>query len=140
MLLLISESSTLHSQTTRTSQPRLSKSILLRLSRWTALASFSLQNSRRVFGTTEFVHPCECQKHPCTKITVLYFGNTISGFPGRSFRCNRNRNPFRCNQLLTNSSGFVFFPLIAAMLRDRAAETGGSFSVARANELQLLSA
>jgi len=25
---------------------------------------------------------CPCQKQPCTKITVLYFGITISGVPG----------------------------------------------------------
>ncbi len=70
-------------------------------------------------------------------MTVRYFASTISGFPGRSFRCKRNRNPFRCNQLLTSISGFVSFPRIAAMFRDRAADTGGLASVARGKELVL---
>lgn len=37
-----------------------------------------------VLGTTKYLQSlCPCQKQPLTKITVLYFGKTISGLPGR---------------------------------------------------------
>ena len=48
-----------------------------------------------------------CQKQPWTKMTVLYLGSTISGLPGRSFRCRRNLYPMRCSKDLTFISGFV---------------------------------
>jgi hypothetical protein len=36
-----------------------------------------------VLGHTKYLQPsCACQKQPFTKITVLYLGRTMSGFPG----------------------------------------------------------
>lgn len=126
-----------HSQTIRTRRPT-SRSARTALSSRNCVASSLLfQNAARVFGNIEFAHPCECQKQPCTKIAVRCFGKTISGFPGKSFLCNRNRKPFRCNQLRTNISGFVFLPLIAAIFRDRAAVTGGSAFGAGRNKFVL---
>src|ERR1035437_2429234 len=49
-----------------------------------AMLPFILFNHQLVlvFGTTKYLQfVCPCQKHPCTKITVLYFGKTISGCP-----------------------------------------------------------
>ena len=67
------------------------------LSRSLFLRIFATQNSRFVFGilqhselsmTSSFLHLtsditlCPCQKHPFTKIHVLYFLSTKSGCPG----------------------------------------------------------
>jgi len=99
----------LHSQTTMTFQPALRRSWRLRLSRAMLLSNFFCQNSLRVDGVEACLHPlCLCQKQPCTNITVLYFGRTISGLPGRSLQFILNRNPMRCRRLRTISSGFVF--------------------------------
>jgi hypothetical protein len=43
----------------------------------------------------------------------------MSGLPGRSFRCKRNRYPSPCKRDRTRSSGFVFLLWTAAMLRAR---------------------
>ena len=56
-----------------------------------------------------------CQKQPCTKITFLCFGKTISGFPGRLGTWSRNLYPKDRAIFLTKSSGFVFFPWMSAM-------------------------
>jgi hypothetical protein len=49
--------------------------------------SFPSHHSRRFVGVVQFLHRlCRCQKHPCTKITVLYFGRTMSGLRG-GIRC-----------------------------------------------------
>src|SRR5689334_19439678 len=34
---------------------------------------------------------CRCQKHPCTKMTAVRDGKTMSGRPGRVFTCSRYR-------------------------------------------------
>lgn len=48
--------------------------------------NFSNQYSLFSEGVVHLLHPlCLCQKQPFTKITVLYFGSTISGVPSRSF-------------------------------------------------------
>src|SRR6266487_1552113 len=57
-----------------------------------ALLEFILvsHHSVLVLGTTKYLQfPCPCQKQPCIKITVLYFGKTISGLPGKFFTCRR---------------------------------------------------
>jgi len=43
----------------------------------------------------------------------------MSGLPGRSLLCNRNRYPSLCNALLTASSGFVFFDDIRDITSER---------------------
>jgi len=50
------------------------------------------------------------QKHPCTKMTFLCLGKTISGFPGRLGTWSRNLYPQDRAIFLTKSSGFVFLP------------------------------
>lgn len=108
-----------HSQTTKTRQPNsisLSAFIL-------SLLLFSVilfsQNSVLVLGTLKYSQSWPCQKQPCTKITVLYLGNTISGFPGRFLLCSLKRNPAACNALRTRISGLVFADLIARMFFER---------------------
>jgi hypothetical protein len=59
------------------------------------------------------------KKQPWTKIATLRPGITMSGFPGRSVRCSLYRRPISQSNLRTIISGFVFFDLIAAMLRLR---------------------
>jgi len=56
-----------------------------------------------------------CQKQPWTKITVLYFGRTISGVPGYRRSLIRYLNPFEKRNFLTIISGLVFFPWIFAI-------------------------
>lgn len=56
-------------------------------------------------ATACFGHPC--QKHPSTKMTNRSFTITISGRPGRSRRCNRNRTPRRWSSRLSWISGVV---------------------------------
>ena len=70
--------------------------------------NFFSQNSILLFGVYAYLQSrCLCQKQPCTKITVRYLGNTISGFPGRSLRCSRNLYPELCTIERTFSSGLV---------------------------------
>ena len=61
------------------------------------------------------------QKQPCTKITVRYFGKTISGVPGRSFRCKRNLNPSRWAADRTTRSGPEPHDRTSRMISDRLA-------------------
>jgi len=57
-------------------------------------SNFDNQNSAFVLGVVALLHPSwRCQKQPWTKTTALYLGSTISGLPGRSRRCSRNRYP-----------------------------------------------
>jgi hypothetical protein len=64
---------------------------------------------------------CPCQKHPFTKIQVLYFLSTKSGCPGNRLWFSLYLNPLRHNPRRTIISGFVSFDLIAAILADRRA-------------------
>ncbi len=50
------------------------------------------------------------------KITVLYFGKTISGLPGSVFTFLRKRNPCLNKKLLTEISGLVSLPEMEAMI------------------------
>lgn len=109
-----------HSQMTMTRQPASVRSRQLRRSRAILPSNFSCQNSRLVEGVVQYLQPtCRCQKHPCTKITVLNLGNTRSGFPGSRASWSRYLNPALCRALLITSSGLVSFPRIDAMIRER---------------------
>jgi hypothetical protein len=58
-------------------------------------------------------------RQACTKITVLYFGKTISGLPSRLLSWSLKRNPLACKNFLTSISGFVFLPFICCILKLR---------------------
>jgi hypothetical protein len=72
-----------HAHTVKTRQPRSRSARLFRLSR--ALFASILDNQYVTFvvGTLPATHRCPCQKHPWTKTTALYLGNTKSGRPGK---------------------------------------------------------
>ena len=55
------------------------------------------------------------------------FPDSMSGFPGRSFRRRENRNLVRCSNDRTISSGFVSLPRIRAITADRF--SGGQMSM-----------
>ncbi len=99
-----------HCQTVRTPHPSLRRALQSLESFCRFFSSFGPQKSSRDFGGRPILHPCACQKHPFTKTTFRLDGNTISGVPGRSRRCKRNRYPIWCNRLRTINSGAVFFP------------------------------
>ena len=99
-----------HCQTARTLQPERFSSSDFRRS--LSIFSSSLRFQYSVFeeGRLDLGHPgCWCQKQPCTNRTPRYLGRTMSGVPGRSFLCKRNRNPMRWSNDLTISSGPVPF-------------------------------
>ncbi len=78
------------------------------------------QKSGRVEGVVQYLQPSwRCQKQPCTKITALNFGKTKSGRPRMFVTCVRKRNPRQCSARRIAISGFVFLPLIAAIMRER---------------------
>ena len=109
-----------HCHTTTTSHPNCLSSAMFFLSRSTFLQNLSFQNLALVFGVPLFRHPsCWCQKQPWMNIAVLCFGNTMSGDPGRSLRCNLNLSPIRWAADRTSSSGFVFFEPTARMICER---------------------
>lgn len=108
-----------HCHTTSVAHPSDSSCSLFVLSRFTLASNFGRQYSRRDLGSCPFGHPCQCQKHPCTKIAFRYFGRTMSGLPGRSFRCKRKRYPMACRSRLTTNSGPVSLLLTACMMRRR---------------------
>lgn len=55
---------------------------------------------------------CWCQKQPCTNITVLCLGKTISGQPASLRTCILKRKPISCSMERTLSSGVVSLLLI----------------------------
>lgn len=57
-------------------------------------------------------HPWECQKQPLTKMTFRRDGKTMSGVPGKSRRCKRNRYPREWRTRRTATSGAVSLPRI----------------------------
>lgn len=71
-----------HSQTTRTRHPLFLNWRTFLLSRLRFSKNFCSQKSFRVLGVVVRRQPCRCQKHPCTKITLLRPGKTRSGEPG----------------------------------------------------------
>jgi hypothetical protein len=101
----------LHPQTVITVQPRLRRARRTRSSRFLLARSFSNQNFLLVDGNLERWQPlCPCQKHPLTRIATLSFGIIISGVPGNSRTCRRNRIACRRRKLSTSFSGSVFEP------------------------------
>lgn len=97
-----------HSQTVTTFQPSRRSSRALRRSRSTLLRNFACQNAVRDLGAYAKRHPqWRCQKQPWTNTTVRYLGSTMSGRPGRSRQCRRNRYPARCSAERTSRSGSV---------------------------------
>jgi hypothetical protein len=111
-----------HSQIVNTRHPRRRSACAAFLSRLTVPSILSRQNALRFFGYTAWLHPpWWCQKHPCTKITVLYFGKTMSGQPANAFTCKRNRNPALCRKERTCFSGKVCFPRIRLITQLRLA-------------------
>lgn len=78
-----------HSHTTSTRQPSACtvSSTVSSLSLF--FRSFSRQNSVRLPGSLKYLQSWTCQKQPCTNMTARYFGNTMSGFPGRLDECKR---------------------------------------------------
>jgi len=106
-----------HSQITITLHPKVDNEISANLSLYDVPFIFSNHHSSRVFGNTKYLQSsCPCQKQPFTNMTVLYLGNTISGFPGNFLSCKRYLNPLANKNLLTSISGLVFFPLILLIL------------------------
>jgi len=88
-----SSSASSHSHTVMTRQPSDRSSSPMRPSRATLPLSFASQNGRLVLGMEAFRQPsCWCQKHPCTKTTACRAGSTMSGLPGKSWRCREKRN------------------------------------------------
>ena len=109
-----------HSQITIKRQPSSLRFLSVFLSRSMFRANFSCQNSTLVDGVVACRHPgWRCQKHPRTSMTVLYFGNTMSGCPGRVLTCSRKRKPCRNRNERTLSSGVVSFDRIWLIFQRR---------------------
>lgn len=119
-----------HSHTISTRHPALRRAAAVRRSRATFASNLSDQKRIRDFGQYENLQPAwRCQKQPCTNMMVRYIGRTMSGEPGMSFRCTRNRYPSRWRVDLTISSGRVSVPLIRDMFRLRWADVRQSTCV-----------
>ena len=109
-----------HSQTTITFQPSARSCSCTFRSLAIFLSNFFCQNSRFEAGVVAYLQPgCLCQKQPFIKITVRYFGSTISGFPGYRLSFLRDLYPFENRYFLTISSGLVSFPRICDILKCR---------------------
>lgn len=109
-----------HSHTRITFHPKSSNACIDSRSRSMLRSIFSFQNSKFDFGNRKYLQSsCPCQKHPLTKMTVLYFGKAISGVPGNFLTCTRKRSPRENRYFRTIISGFVSFPLTAAIQRLR---------------------
>lgn len=103
-----------------TFQPSEIRSAFDRSSRRWFAPIFSRQKSVRDFGNLNTGHiSWPCQKQPWTNITASYFGRIISGLLGKEAAWILNRNPIACRSFRTRISGFVFFPLIPAIISDR---------------------
>lgn len=98
-----------HPHATNTRHPAAIRSRRLRRSRLTFALNFSPQAVALCKGIVALLQrACLCQKHPCTNITALYRGNTMSGEPGRSRRWRQYRRPRACNARLNVTSTLVF--------------------------------
>ena len=73
---------------------------------------FWCQYSSLLDGHTNLPQSCLCQKHPLTKMTVLYLGSTISGHPGRRRTFFLYRSPLENRYFRTVSSGLELVLLI----------------------------
>lgn len=119
-LLNLSLSRVWHSHNTSTRYPAARKRASLRRSRFLFPRSFSVQYGAFDFGFDASAHlPCECQKHPCTKIAHLPALLARSGLPGNVVTCVRKRRPRAWTAARVRSSGHVFFDLMRAIICDR---------------------
>lgn len=90
----LSISANSHSHTTIDLHPSFRSFDLFSESRSRFLWSFGIQYSKRLLGNRPSTQlECWCQKHPCTRMTFLRAGKTISGRPGSVFTCFRNLRP-----------------------------------------------
>lgn len=93
------------------------------------------QNLARVLGTCpQRGHPC--QKHPSTKTATFLRSKNKSGFPGKLTALSRQPEILERTSAIRKASSVVllFFPRIAAIVRDRTAGTfrnlpAGNFSL-----------
>ena len=125
---------TSHSHNTRTDHPASRNVARFRSSRATFRASFAAHQSARTFGSTALRHAgsgWRCQKQPRTSMIFRRPESTISGVPGKSRRCSRNRYPIRNNNRRTRRSGVVCFPATAARFRRLASGTSSKLGLAR---------
>jgi hypothetical protein len=86
--------------------------------RWTELAAHNCL----VGGSSPRRQLCPCQKHPWTNTATPNRGKMISGLPGKSRLCKRNRKPDLTNTVRTAFSGRVFLPRTAAIILDRTSD------------------
>lgn len=108
-----------HSQTFSCRHPNWWSDSCTASSRVILLAIFVRQNSGLVEGSLNRWQSWPCQKHPFTKMTVLYFRSTISGLPGKPAAWSRYRNPRANSPLRIRSSGLVFRLLMPDIIRLR---------------------
>lgn len=121
-----------HCHTTNAVQPSSRSRDSLRRSLATFASNFLAQKFACVFGIEDSRQPsCRCQKHPCTKTTILAFEKTRSGVPGSESTCSRYRSPARWSWRLRRSSGAVFILGTARMIRLRVARSTESTSSSR---------
>ena len=106
-----------HSNTSITFHPKATRAASFFSSLALFFIIFSVHHSVLVLGMEKYLQfSCPCQKQPCTKMTVLYFGSTMSGFPGSFLSYNLYRSPFENKNFLTTISGLVSLPLMRLML------------------------
>jgi hypothetical protein len=109
-----------HSQTTSTLHCSANSACVDRSSRLLFAISLASQNAVLVAGRRNSAQRSwRCQKHPCTKTTVLHLGRTISGEPGNRFTFNLKRKP-ACHKLRRICiSGAVSRPRIRDITAER---------------------
>ncbi len=105
---------TRHRQDLRLWSTRASRSLLSEI--------FFCQNSVRVLGSRKSGQSWPCQKQPWKSMTTRCLGKMISGFPGSSRACSRNRSPKRWSPDRSRISGLVFFPRMPDIMRLRVSE------------------
>ena len=109
-----------HSHTHSTRQSSALSVSITRRSRYTLASSLSFQQSGRVAGSFAYRRSWYvCQKQPWTTMATIRPGITMSGVPGKSRRCKRNRYPNANSNRRTSSSGREFLPLMPAIIRLR---------------------
>lgn len=124
-----------HSHMMATLQASARSIFFTRRSRSTVARNFSCQNSVRVVGLVIYKHlSCRCQKHPCTKQAALNFRRTMSGAPASLRSWRRYLKPCACSARRKISSGFVSFPRIRAIIRERT--SGSTMSIMSGYALQ----
>lgn len=106
-------------QICRQCQPKRRNVRVARASRRTFPEIFDRQKAVFVDGSLARLHVWPCQKQPCTKMAVRYFGKTTSGLNGSPAGRGEARKPARLKALSTNRSGPVPSPRTRDMISDR---------------------